>query len=190
MEPKDIHLTPVENSEAAALVELARSTYYETFVSMGYYNHDIVTGYLDASFSYEKISRDLRSPDCHYFFVGTRASPRAGYCKLVNESDLPPLLGTSSPPSLRFPLYLERIYLKREAQGQGLGRATLLACERVATQLGAEWVWLTVWEYNTQAIAFYERTGFSRIGATQFSFESQGEHYTDTDHVYVKRLDG
>jgi len=56
-------------------------------------------------------------------------------------------------------LYLEDLYVRPEARGQGLGKALLLAVARIAVERGCgrfEW---TVLDWNTSAIDFYEGMG-------------------------------
>ncbi|MEM9391391.1 MAG: GNAT family N-acetyltransferase, partial [Bacteroidota bacterium] len=42
---------------------------------------------------------------------------------------------------------------------------------------GLGYIWLGVWEYNTDAIRFYERLGFTPFG--QHSFILGSDHQTD-----------
>ncbi|MFA6363274.1 GNAT family N-acetyltransferase [Methanoregula sp.] len=60
-------------------------------------------------------------------------------------------------------LYLEDIFVCEEYRGQGLGRAMLEFCRKVARDRGCgrmEWM---VLDWNLPAIRFYEKTGARRL---------------------------
>ena len=65
-------------------------------------------------------------------------------------------------------LELMRIYLDNGWHGRGLAQALLKEVVRAARTLGGDSIWLGVWERNGRAIAFYEKSGFRRVGATEF----------------------
>lgn len=72
--------------------------------------------------------------------------------------------GSSVPASVE----LWRIYLDRRCHGLGVGRALLTEVGKAARELDATGVWLSVWEKNPRAIAFYERNGFTTVGSQPF----------------------
>lgn len=178
---------PITAAERAPLIAIARQTYTETFVGMGYYDASIVAGYCDTSFADAKIAAELADPNHLFFFLSTSSDPsaasqRVGYLKLVLGKALP------HPSPLADPVYLERLYILASAQGQGLGRQSLALANAIAWAEGGRNFWLTVWEYNTPAIGFYERTGWRKVGSTAFPFVSQGKSYVDTDLLYCRQI--
>jgi diamine N-acetyltransferase len=63
---------------------------------------------------------------------------------------------------------LERIYISEAQKGKGLGRILIeKAIERAAFYKN-EWLWLGVWEENTNALGFYETMGFEIFGSHHF----------------------
>ena len=64
---------------------------------------------------------------------------------------------------------LRRIYLLKQAHGSGLGAALMTRALEDAAAQGRTRVLLGVWEGNTRARTFYERHGFTVIGARQFT---------------------
>lgn len=178
---------PISANQREPLIAIARATYTETFVGMGYYDEALVAGYCATSFAPAKITAELADPDQLFFFLSTSSNPkeaggRIGYLKLV--------LGKALPHAtiLEAPVYLERLYLLAAVQGQGYGREALSIAQNVAWAQGGRSLWLTVWEHNTPAIGFYERTGWTQVGTTKFPFVSQGQSYVDTDLLYVLEL--
>lgn len=70
-------------------------------------------------------------------------------------------------------MQLHRIYLDRALHGSGLAREMMqLAFER-ARAAGAGVLWLTVWEENPRAIAFYRKFRFRDAGEAPFVFGSE-----------------
>ena len=66
------------------------------------------------------------------------------------------------------PIELLRFYVDRQWHGQGVARALMDAVHREAARRGAEIVWLSVWERNERAKAFYRKSGFSDVGDKVF----------------------
>lgn len=178
---------PVKDSQMNELVAMARATYFATFATMGYYTETIVEGYLDTSFDPQKIAAEMADSDHSFYFLTAKdqtsgREERIGYLKLVRGKALP------AKKVLKQPIYLERLYLLKSAQGKGYGRKALELAEQLSRALAGESIWLTVWEHNTPAIGFYEKTGFHQVGTTEFPFVSQGISYVDTDLLYAKSL--
>jgi ribosomal protein S18 acetylase RimI-like enzyme len=71
---------------------------------------------------------------------------------------------------------LARIYLDRAWHGRGAGALLLSEAGRVARDLGADAIWLGVWERNGRAIAFYEKHGFRIVGAQPFRIGEEVHH--------------
>lgn len=66
------------------------------------------------------------------------------------------------------PLEVLRFYVDRLWHGQGLARALMDAVDREAARRGAGMLWLSVWERNERAKAFYRKCGFADVGAREF----------------------
>ena len=45
--------------------------------------------------------------------------------------------------------------------------------EAIAAQVCAAGLWLTVWDGNTHALGFYDRLGYSDVGQTSYTMQSQ-----------------
>ena len=140
------------------LRQFSRTMYYETFQSMCA-NEDM-EAYLNESFAQEKIQAELDNPDSAFYFLHLDNS-LAGYMKLNDALAQTDLNDTHS-------LELERIYVTREAQGNGLGTFLMNRAIEISAQKGKTFLWLGVWEKNTKAISFYHRHGFYEIGTHTF----------------------
>ena len=68
---------------------------------------------------------------------------------------------------------IERLYVLRHFQGQGLGKALMAAAAAQARDAGCTRLWLTAWVGNAHARAWYGRQGWRDIGATPHCFEGE-----------------
>jgi diamine N-acetyltransferase len=83
------------------------------------------------------------------------------------------------------PVEILRFYLDQHQQGTGAGRQMMTFALERCTRMGADAVWLGVWEENLRAIAFYERFGFSVFGSHIFRVGSDPQ----TDLLLHRRID-
>ncbi len=72
---------------------------------------------------------------------------------------------------------VKRIYLLHRFQGAGLGRRLMSDAVDYARRNGSRRVLLGVYGGNDQAVAFYERFGFRRVGTRRFRVGNN--HYDD-----------
>jgi ribosomal protein S18 acetylase RimI-like enzyme len=56
---------------------------------------------------------------------------------------------------------IESLVVREDCQRRGIGRRLVRDAERWARAKGAEEIELNVWEFNTGAVAFYERLGYA-----------------------------
>ena len=80
---------------------------------------------------------------------------------------------------------LKRIYLLNGWQGGGNGWAMMEKASEIAAARGAKRILLAVYESNPNAIAFYQRAGFAKIGETVFMVGDAAF----VDFLYAKRLE-
>ena len=79
---------------------------------------------------------------------------------------------------------LDRLYVHERFTGRGVGRDLLRQAEKAAAARGADTLWLTAWEGNARALAFYPRRGYENLGRTVYTIE--GEDYPN--HLFAKRV--
>ena len=68
---------------------------------------------------------------------------------------------------------LVRLYVQPQAQRTAIGRSLLDAAEQAVLAAGLHALWLTAWEENATALAFYARRGYRDVGATVYRFEGR-----------------
>jgi ribosomal protein S18 acetylase RimI-like enzyme len=160
---QSFRIRPCDLSDLEALRNIAWQTYDDTFRHLN--KPANMDAYLATAFDRERLQSELGNPHSTFFFLVTEGAV-AGYLKL-NEAD--------AQTDLRDPgaLEIERVYVRRDFQGLGLGKALIEKSLEVARERGRHFVWLGVWEKNGNAIAFYKKMGFSRIGTHAFFMGSE-----------------
>ncbi|CDQ20154.1 Protease synthase and sporulation negative regulatory protein PAI 1 [Halobacillus karajensis] len=131
---------------------------------------------MDKAFSLKQVEKELLNPSSHFFFVYVNHEI-AGYLK-VNTGE-----AQSEEMGKDF-IEIERIYIIRNYQKQGLGKYLLNKGEEIALEHNKRKIWLGVWEKNEQAISFYKKMGFVQSGAHSFFMGDEEQ----TDIIMTKRL--
>jgi ribosomal protein S18 acetylase RimI-like enzyme len=162
---------------AEEIAELAHRTFSDTFVGKAYYTHEIIDGYAAKSLTPEIFASHLADPK-HQLFLVTVDGRTAGFAHVAEREP-------AECVKDRHALYLNRLYLDKAFHRQGLGSILMEQCFAEARQRGYEWMWLSVWEHNFAAQAFYERMGFRPHGEWEWPFESNGVRYVDRDLIYA-----
>ena len=103
------------------------------------------------------MGRVLADPACQVLVLETAQVP-VGWALLVTAADRPRALE------------IRRFYVDARLQGGGAAVTLMSAALDRARALGADTVWLAVWERNLRAQAFYAKHGFRRVGAQAFRF--------------------
>ena len=155
--------------DAAPLAALASRTFQETFE--GLYPEEDLQAFLFSAYGEDHQAKELADPLWRTFVLASE-DRLLGFAQLVMDS---PLHGKVPDGAAE----LRRIYVLREAIGQGLGARLLERVLEETRAAGAPALWLGVWEHNDRAQAFYRKYGFSRVGEHTFMVGSRA----DTDHL-------
>lgn len=149
--------------DVAALVNLGARTFHDTY---GHTNdpHELAA-HVAENYSEPVIAEALRNPQVHYM-VAEASGRIIGFAKLMVGS------GEDGIDAVR-PAELNQLYVEADRHGRGVGRALLKACVDRAREAGCDVLWLGVWEKNPNAIGFYERLGFHKVGTHGFQFGSE-----------------
>ena len=157
------------------LQAFSRRLFFETFADMN--TPENMAVYLDKAFAAEKIRAELSDENSVFYFL-YRGGKLAGYLKL-NEA--PAQTDIHDEQSLE----IERIYVSKEFQGEGLGRCLMEKAVSTAIRRKKKYVWLGVWEKNEKALRFYKRNGFYQIGTHSFVMGDDEQ----TDYIMRKDLE-
>ncbi len=167
MAPANIRFRPCESGDLDTLRTLAYRTFDEAFRHMN--TPANMDAYLERTFTRAKLEEELHNPLSAFLFLYSDGV-LAGYMK-VNEGAVQTDL--ADPAALE----IERIYVLRDFQGLGLGRALIENALEIARKKEKSFLWLGVWQKNENAIAFYARMGFRKAGTHPFIMGT--DHQTD-----------
>jgi len=132
--------------------------------------------YLASSYGPQLQAAELRHPGIATLLAECE-SRLAGYAQL-REGPAPDCIRDSRP------LELWRFYVERTWQGRGVAQTLMAATIQAAATSGAGTVWLSVWERNQKAQAFYRKCGFEDRGEKEFILGNA----TQTDRVMARPL--
>ncbi|UOQ53392.1 GNAT family N-acetyltransferase [Hymenobacter cellulosivorans] len=146
---------------AAQLADLGRQTFHDTFAADN--TAEDMMAFLAATFSEEKQLAELNDPQTTFLMAHMQQEPVA-YAKLRLGSEL----GLEEGKDATGRLEIERLYVRQDWIGTGLGAALMRRAIEEARQHKCRTVVLGVWERNQSAIEFYCRFGFKEIGKHEF----------------------
>ncbi|MDU7056687.1 GNAT family N-acetyltransferase [Ligilactobacillus salivarius] len=156
------------------LQAIAKQTFTETFGSQN--TAEDLAKFLNEEYDFDKLKAEVENPESFYYFYYFE-DELAGYLKLnvgaaQTESDYPEALE------------IQRIYVLQKYQGKRIGLAMMQQALVIAEELKKPQVWLGVWENNFKAQAFYQKSGFKKVGSHDFILGDDRQ----TDHILLKIL--
>jgi len=161
------------SSDTAVLSRLGRKTFVETYGEKNTAKN--MDKYLKASFSKKSIADQLEDQK-NFFLIVKKKDKAVGYAKL-RENNQP-----FHDKKVKV-VELERIYVLKEHQGAGIGKALLDKCMAFARLRSYPVMWLGVWEKNLKALKFYQNLGFVVFGSHEFELGN------DTQNDYLMKKD-
>jgi GNAT superfamily N-acetyltransferase len=147
--------------DASLIAALAIQVFLDTYASDGI-RPDLAREAL-RDYGVEAFLPRLREPQ-RRFLLAERAGALLGFAELSLSDEATPAGDARGAE-------LVRLYVQPAAQGGGLGRQLIRAAEALAAQAGLAALWLTAWDGNHRALAFYTHEGYADIGATTYRVE-------------------
>jgi diamine N-acetyltransferase len=155
--PPSPHIRRAVPADAPHLADLAARTFRDAF---GHDNSpEDLELHVRTHYTLELMAEELFNPDWTTLLAEVDGIT-AGYAQLL----------TREPPAPLGPegLMLHRFYLEQAWVGKGIAQPLMAAVRGAALERKARYLWLTVWERNPRAIAFYRKCGFTDAGVTTF----------------------
>lgn len=160
------------SGDAKPLADFSARTFVETFGHL--YPPDDLSAYLAAKYS-EAIQREeIADPSLRYR-LALDGEAIVGYC-MMGALDI--------QGDDRNALELHRLYVDEHLKGAGVAAALMEDCMAWARGRGANALYLSVWEENRRAQAFYKRYGFEHVGEHKFMVGKTADH----DFIWRLRL--
>ena len=169
----DAHIRKADRQDAELLAELGKRAFYEAFADQT--APEDMAAYMQSTFAIDKVKSELNNKDSLYLIAEFQSDP-LGYAYLSKPR--PP--GCIEDPNA---IQLTRLYLRKKGYGLGLGNALMQTCLNESRARGYRTVWLSSWELNGRANAFYKRWHFKVAGRQKFVVGS------DVQNDYVFRRD-
>jgi ribosomal protein S18 acetylase RimI-like enzyme len=146
----NIKIDQINNSNIAALKQIGRQTFAETFAESN--TAENMAKYLEEAYSHEKLSTELNNPNSFFYFAMLDEKV-IGYLKLNMGPSQTELKDNDA-------LEIERIYVMKEFHGKKIGQLLFDKAITIAKEKHVAYVWLGVWEENKRALHFYTKNGF------------------------------
>lgn len=162
---KDIAIRRATAADAEALAVLGRDTFADTF---GYlYPPEDLADFLDGAHAPGHYANSAANPEFALWIAESDGRAvgyaEAGKC-LIKHPEVTPGCGE-----------LQRLYVRREAQGDGLGVRLLETALGWLERPGRR-LWIGCWSENYGAQRLYGRYGFSKVGEYEFSVGASRDH--------------
>jgi len=140
------------------LIKLGRRCFYEAFNEVTA-PHDMAA-YLETTFRKSEIENQLRDARS-LIYIAEMGSDPTGY--VYSQPAKPPECVAG-----RAAIKLVRLYLRRRYYGRGVGDALMQTSLAESRARGYQTVWLSSWELNDRANAFYKKWQFKVVGRQKF----------------------
>lgn len=143
--------------DAPALAAFAARTFVETFGHL--YPPEDLAAFLVEKYGAEIQRQEIEDPACRAWLAERDGA-------LVGFAQAGPVSMEIAHAETDRELY--RLYVAEDAKGAGVAQALMQRVLDWARAQNAGALWLSVWENNARAQAFYRRYGFAHIGEHKF----------------------
>ncbi len=151
-------------TDAATLATLGAQTFVETFGHL--YTPEDLQSFLDASHSEAAYAALLTETSPYALWIAECDGGAVGYAQ-AGPCGLPHADVRAEDGEIK------RLYLRRDAQNGGAGRALMDTMMEWLLADGTRTLWLSVWSENFGAQRFYARYGFEFAGEYAFMVGAQ-----------------
>ena len=162
--------------DARALADIAARTFAAAFGDSN--SPEDLALHLPKSYSEAQQGAEIADPDVDVLLAEVDDS-LAGYAQL-RVGEAPACVAHLAP----FELW--RFYVDTSWHGRGVAQALMEAVADAARARGASALWLSVWEHNPRAQAFYAKCGFVQAGTKPFVVGTDVQN----DWVMLRRFAG
>lgn len=159
----EVHIRLAQRADAKELCTLMEQTFMDTYAHFN--TPENMQLHISSHFALPQVQSELQEVNVQYLVV-EKHRELIGFAKLVKNHAAKGLEDKKT-------VEIARIYIAQAYHGQQLGAQLMEACLSLAKDIGAETVWLGVWEHNPKAIRFYEKMGFQRFGEHIFTLGTE-----------------
>jgi diamine N-acetyltransferase len=156
------------------LAEVGAETFSDTFAADN--TPADMAEYLTTAFAPALQARELADPSSA-FLIAEAGEQTAGYARVMWT------FAPACVPGER-PMDIARFYVRTRWIGRGVAAVLMRACVYEAHRSASDVIWLSVWEHNNRARAFYKKWGFTEVGEQSFVLG----HDAQRDLVMMRRV--
>ena len=146
-------------TDAALLATLGKRCFYEAFNEVT--APDDMEAYITSTFQKSEIDNQLVDERSLIYIAETDSDP-AGYVYSYPAC-------TPECVKDKAAIQLVKLYLRKRYYGRGVGDALMQTCIEKYRSCGYQTVWLSSWELNDRANAFYKKWEFNAVGRQTFT---------------------
>lgn len=161
-------------ADAADVAALAARTFEETFAADN--RPEDMAVHLATAYGVPRQSAEIA--DTNYVTLLAFADGTLAAFAQVRRQTPPPCVTGEAP------IEIHRFYVDKRWHGQGVARPLMDACVQATRGFGGRTAWLSVWERNPRAQAFYVKTGFTRVGEADFWVGPDRQ----TDYIFARQV--
>lgn len=158
--------------DAAAVAALAAKTFFDTFAADN--RPEDMAEHLATAYGVPQQSAEIADPG-YATLLAFVDDTLAAFAQVRHQTPPPCVAGDA-------PIEIHRFYVDQRWHGQGVARPLMDACLEAVRGFGGRTAWLSVWEKNPRAQAFYAKAGFTRAGEADFWVGPDRQ----TDHIFVR----
>ncbi len=164
-------------ADAAALARFAVRIFHQTY-GEGTAPQDL-QAHCEAAFAEPVLSAELGDPAIATW-LAVAGDDVVGFVQVARNEPRPACVAAADAAALL------RLYVDPAWHGRGLAAALMARALASARAFGSGHLWLSVWERNPRAIAYYRKTGWVEVGEAAFVVGSDRQH----DRIFLLALDG
>ncbi|WP_315820946.1 GNAT family N-acetyltransferase [Paraflavitalea speifideaquila] len=148
-----VSIREASEADIPALSKMAGKAFRDAYT--GKMPEDDLLAYIGTAFSEAQLLIEWENKQ-YLFLLAFYGQELAGYAKISTKP---------RPERKEIDRYIEldRLYLLATYQGQRIGTLLMEHCIDYARAHDFPYLWLNVWEHNTEAIKFYYRWGFELV---------------------------
>ncbi|MEM6320011.1 MAG: GNAT family N-acetyltransferase [Bacteroidota bacterium] len=146
------------------IIQIAQTTYRQHYQ---YLWKDQGEHYIETSYNPTAIAAELADENVRLYLI-QQGETVFGFLKINQDAAYGNCTAQEG-------MEIQRIYLKNEATGKGIGSATLREVDELAQRLGKRMVWLKVMD-SSPALKFYQKGGYDISGETKLEVDGIFPH--------------
>lgn len=157
---KEVKIRRADVKDAVVLAALGGTTSYETYFETD--DPEDLSKYIADYFNPQVMKIELEDENSTFFLVEINGKA-VGYAKLREGQPAECVKDENI-------VELARLYVLEKLTRHGIGRILMQKCLEEAKSKGFDALWLSVFNLNFRAFAFYTKLGFEQVGETGFYY--------------------